>query len=315
MTTYHLEPNDNTLYGSFSREHPPLLTIASGDTIHYRTLDAGWGVEPRTTFEPSESRFRSSKPNQDGHCLIGPLAIRGAKAGMTLEIQIKAIRPGPYGYCFAGGWPHTVNTRLGLLNTGVLHQWTLDTDTMTARNQYGHTTQMRPFMGVMGMAPDAAGEHSTVPPRFCGGNIDCKELVAGTTLYLPIAVDDALFYVGDGHARQGDGEVSVTAIECPMDNVELTFVLHDSLSLAMPRAKTPEGWLTFGFHQNLEEALFLALEGMLDLLQERYAVTKADALALASVAVDMRVTQIVNDVQGVHAFLRDDAIWHTPTSP
>jgi acetamidase/formamidase len=229
---------------------------------------------------------------------------------MTLEVQIGVVRPGAYGFCTAGGWLHDVNTRLGLLeeHMGIVHDWALDAATMTGKNQYGHTVTLRPFMGVMGMPPDEPGKHSTQPPRFCGGNIDCKELIAGSTLYLPIPVKDGLFYVGDGHAAQGDGEVSVTAIECPMEHVELTFHVHENLSLTMPRAKTPTGWITFGFHEDLQEATYLALEGMLSLLSEMYQVERVHALALASVSVDMRVTQIVNQVRGVHAFLPHGAI-------
>lgn len=160
----------------------------------------------------------------------------------------------------------------------------------------------------MGMPPDEPGLHSTIPPRPTGGNLDCKELVEGATLYLPIAVVGGLFMVGDGHAAQGDGEVSVNGVECPMDEVLLTFTLHDEMPLQMPRAHTPTGWITFGLHADLQEATWLALEGMLDLLQEQWHLSRADALALASVVVDMRITQVVNEVQGVHAFLPHGAI-------
>ena len=150
--------------------------------------------------------------------------------------------------------------------------------------------------------------HSTAPPRRWGGNIDCKELVAGTTLFLPIPIDGALFSAGDGHARQGDGEVSQTAIECPLDRLELTLTVADSPELRTPIAWTPNAWLTFGFDDDLDEAMALAVEAMLGLMQRELAVERADALALASVVVDLRVTQVVNGVKGVHAVLSHDAI-------
>jgi acetamidase/formamidase len=178
---------------------------------------------------------------------------------------------------------------------------------MLGCNQYGHTVELRPFMGVMGMPPDAPGLHSTVPPRVTGGNLDCKELVSGSTLYLPIAVPGGLFSVGDGHARQGDGEVSVTAIECPMERVDLTFALLPELHLATPRAHTPAGWLTFGIHEDLDEAALIALAAMIDLLVERHGLSRHQALGLASVVVDLRITQMVNGVRGVHALLPHDA--------
>jgi acetamidase/formamidase len=141
-----------------------------------------------------------------------------------------------------------------------------------------------------------------------GGNIDCRELTAGTTLYLPIAVEGGLFSVGDGHAAQGDGEVSSTAIECPMVSSRLTLSLRDDLSLSTPIARTRNAWITFGFDADLDEATLIALGAMLDLLERERGVTRLQALALASVAVDFRVTQIVNGVRGVHAILRDDAV-------
>lgn len=309
-TIYTLEPERKTLIGCFSREHTPVLMIQPGDTVRYRTLDAGWGLEPLLSPNAPRRHFEPRTEDDQGHALIGPVAIQGAQPGMTLEIQIDEIRPGAYGFCVAGGWKHEVNARFGLEeeNAGIVHDWKLDPASMTGKNQYGHTVTLRPFMGVMGMPPDEPGKHPTYPPRFCGGNIDCKELVAGCSLYLPIPVKDGLFYVGDGHAAQGDGEVSVTAIECPMEHVALTFYLHENMPLSMPRAKTPTGWLTFGFHEDLQEATYLAIEGMLSLIGELYQVERAHALALASIVVDMRITQIVNQVRGVHAFLPHGAI-------
>jgi acetamidase/formamidase len=140
-----------------------------------------------------------------------------------------------------------------------------------------------------------------------GGNIDCCELVAGSTLYLPVAVDGALFSTGDGHVAQGDGKVSGTAIECPMERVELTFALRDDMPLRTPLAQTPAGWVAMGFDEDLDEAMLIALEAMVDLVAARDGVGRSDALALCSVAVDLRVTQVVNQVCGVHAVLAPDA--------
>jgi acetamidase/formamidase len=310
MATYQLEPTRANLCGAISREHTPILTIASGDTVQYRTLDSGWGLEPLLAPPQERREFEPRGEHDKGHALIGPIAVQGAKPGSVLEIQIGAIRPGAYGFTFAGGWPHPVNQRFGIVDESyqTAHRWILDADKMIARNQHGHSVTLRPFMGVMGLAPDEAGMLPTPPPRFCGGNLDCKELIAGTSLFLPVAIEGAFFYVGDGHGVQGDGEVSVTAIECPMEQVNLTFVLHDDLKLTMPRAKTAEGWLTLGVHQDLEEAMYLALEGMVQLIQEMHQIGRTDALALASLTVDLRITQIVNGVRGVHAVLPHGAI-------
>jgi acetamidase/formamidase len=310
MATYKLGPERATLCGRISRDHTPILTIDSGDSVRYRTLDAGWGLEPLTGAGLKRRKFEPRGEYDDGHALIGPIAVRGAKPGSVLEIQIGAIRPGTYGFTVAGGWPHAVNERFGIVEAQheTLHTWTLDAERMVGHNQHGHSVTLRPFLGVMGLAADEPGMLSTAPPRFCGGNLDCKELVAGSTLFLPVAVEGGFFYAGDGHAAQGDGESSVTAIECPIDQVDLTFFVRDDLKLTMPRAKTAEGWLTIGLHEDLEEAMYLALEGMVALISEMYQVGKGDALALASVVADLRITQIVNGVRGVHAVLPYGAI-------
>ena len=157
------------------------------------------------------------------------------------------------------------------------------------------------------MPPDEPGVHPTIPPRRSGGNIDCKELVAGTTLYLPIPVDGARFSAGDGHAAQGDGEVSGTAIEAPVE-AEVTLDVRDDLELEWPIARIDGAWLTFGFDEHLGAAARIAVEGMLDLMEREHGLERSAALAFASVVVDVRVTQVVNQVLGVHAVLRDDAI-------
>jgi acetamidase/formamidase len=172
----------------------------------------------------------------------------------------------------------------------------------------GRELDLRPFLGVMGMPPPEEGRHPTAPPRISGGNIDCKELVAGTTLFLPIPVDGALFSAGDCHARQGDGEVSQLAIECPAERVQLTLSLHDAPEPAKPYAWTPEAWLAFGFDEDLDEAAALAVDNMLGLMGREYGFERREALALASAVVDLRVTQLVNGVRGVHAVLRRDAL-------
>jgi acetamidase/formamidase len=308
--THILRPERKTLHGHFSRDLTPLLTIASGDTVQYTTLDGNWGLEP---FEGGEYKPRREFEGRiagfdDGHPLVGPIAIEDARPGMTLEIEIKAVQPGKWGFCLAGGWPSAVNTRLGITHKGIVHAWTLDAKTLIGRNHLGHTIALRPFMGIMGMPPDEPGVHSTVPPRVWGGNMDCKELVAGSRLYLPIPVKGGLFSVGDGHAAQGDGEVSGTAIECPMQLVELTFHLRDDFPVTTPAAETPSGWLTMGFHTDLNDAAFKALEAMFKLIERLYHLDHLDAIALASAAVDLRVTQIVNGVRGVHALLPHDRV-------
>jgi acetamidase/formamidase len=181
--------------------------------------------------------------------------------------------------------------------------WDLDPDAGQATCDLGFSRGLAPFLGVMGMPPAEPGEHSTIPPRAAGGgNIDCKELVAGSTLFLPVTVPGALLYLGDGHAAQGDGEVGGTAIECPM-TTEAVIGLALDRPVAGIHAETPAGRITFGFSADLNVAMGDALEAMVGWMQVLFGLGPATALALAGTCVDMRITQVANQTWGVHAVL------------
>jgi len=272
-----------TLHGHFSRDLEPVLAVEPGDSVRVATPNAGWWLDDETQFAPLSS------PEDDGHALAGPIEVRGAREGDTLVVRIDDVVPGPWGETFGDG---------------LRVRWELADGFGTA---LGRRVRLSPFLGVMGMPPVGHGVHATSPPRPQGGNIDCKELVAGTTLFLPIPVDGALFSAGDGHAAQGDGEVSGTAIEIP-STAQLSLDVRDDLPLAWPCARIDGAWLTFGFDGDLTAAAWKANEGMLDLLEREHGLDRREALALASVVADLRVTQLVNGVVGVHAVLRDDAL-------
>ena len=302
--------DESTVHGSFSRDLAPILTIDSGDTISFPTLDAGWGrgPPPPEVGERWQLRPRPSERGPDGrplgHALVGPVAVRGARPGAVLAVHVDEVRASGWGWTWAGGWWSALGERLRLPDLdGHLLEWELDREAGVARDRNGHEVELRPFLGVLGMPPDEPGVHSTMPPRATGGNIDCKELVEGSILLLPIAVEGALFSAGDGHAAQGDGEVGQMAIECPLERVRLTLVVRDDIALDTPLALTPTGWLAFGFDEDLDEAAVQALNGMLDLMGREFRLERKEALALASVVVDLRVTQMVNGVRGVHARL------------
>src|SRR5215210_5519278 len=307
MAVHELPLERRTLHGHFSRDLEPVLTVEPGDSVVFSTLDSGWGLEggsmDRRRFEPRQRGL------DDGHALVGPIEVRGARAGQTLAVRVDELRVGTFGYTDAGGWASWLNTRLDLAD-GVTTSlwWDLDADAGVARDQHGHEVDLRPFLGVMGMPPPAGSVHSTQPPRRWGGNLDCAELVEGTTLFLPIPVDGASFSAGDGHARQGDGEVSGLALESPMERVRLTLDVRDDIELRAPLARTANAWITFGLDEDLDDALFYALDETLALMERELGVSRREALALASVAVDLRVTQVVNLVKGAHAVLRDDAV-------
>jgi acetamidase/formamidase len=277
--------NEETVHGYFSSALPPVLTIDPGDSVRFQALNAGW------SWDSGQDHFERDRVLHDGHALTGPIEVRRARAGQTLEVFIDEVTPASWGVTFADEQPFV---------------WTLDGDTAT--DDRGVTVSLAPFLGVIGMPPPEPGVHSTRPPRRSGGNIDCKLLVAGTTLFLPISVDGALLSAGDGHGAQGDGEVSGTAIECPLERAQLTIDVRDDLELRSPIARTPDSWITFGFDEDLDLAAEECLASMLDLMERELSFDRAHALALASVAVDLHVTQVVNLSKGVHAVLRDDAL-------
>ena len=279
---HELPLEEQNLHGHFSRELAPVLSVDPGDAVRFQTLNARWHWEHDVSFVDREG---------PGHALCGPIEVRGAKAGGTLVVTIDELTPRPWGVTYGAGEAFL---------------WTLEGDRW--HDEHGASVRAAPFLGVIGMPPPEAGEHSTAPPRRWGGNIDCKLLVAGTTLYLPIPVDGALLSAGDGHGAQGDGEVSGTAVECPLERAQLTIDLREDFELRMPIARSADAWITFGFDEHLDAAALLATETMLDLLEREHGFDRKRALAVASVAVDLHVTQIVNGAKGVHAVLRDDAL-------
>lgn len=306
MAHYEIPLERRTLHGHFSRDLEPVLAVEPGDSISFACLNSGWRGMSGERFE---LRLPEGDDRDAGHALIGPIEVRGARSGQTLEITIDEVRIGPWGITDAGGWYTPLNERLGVVEgENVTLDWKLDADSGVGRDQAGRQVALRPFLGVIGMPPNEPGIHSTAPPRPCGGNIDCKELVPGTRLYLPISVDGARLSAGDGHAAQGDGEVAQLAIEAPVERAQLTLSVRDDLPLSNPIAWTPEAWLTFGFDEDLDEAAALAIEGMLDLMEREHGLGRREALALASVVVDLRVTQLVNGARGIHARLAHDAL-------
>lgn len=301
MTRHHLSPTPATTTDVFSRDLAPVLTVQPGDSVVARSLDAS-GFVRRPAF-PGE-RPPTLHHGRRGHCLTGPIAVVGADTTTTLAVTLVSIKPGDWGWTVAAAADNPLNRRLGVADgPPAWLLWSLDPGSGTATNDRGLTVDLAPFLGVIGLPPAEHGEHSTTPPRReGGGNLDCRELVQGSVLYLPVTVPGAMLCLGDGHAAQGDGEVGGTAIECPM----LTEVRLDLLSdppVPGIHATTPRGRITFGFSTDLNEATAEALDAMLAWMELLYRVDKRTALALASVAVDMHVTQIANQVWGVHALL------------
>ena len=305
-TRHRLDPRPDTVVDVFSREAAPVLTVEPGDTLVVRSLDASGNLE--------RQRFPGDRPatlieGRRGHCLTGPVAVRGAAPGAHLSVTLVSLRPDDWGWTVAAAVDNPLNRRLGVVDGGASWLlWDVDADRGTATDQHGFTRALAPFLGIVGVAPAEPGEHSTIPPRAAsGGNIDCRDLTAGSTLYIPVQVPGALLLLGDGHAAQGDGEVGGTAIECGMTTEVVVDLVADPPVPGI-HAVTPTARLTFGFDADLNAATAEALDAMLTWLQALHDLDRATALALASTAVDLRVTQVANQVWGVHAVLPHDAL-------
>ena len=306
MNGTHLDATTSTTVDVFSRDTAAVLTVAPGDSVTVRSLDASGYLERQE--QPGESR-PTMFADQRGHCLTGPIEVTGAEPGMVLAVTFAALRPDPWGWTVAGARDTPLNRNLGLRDADPSWLlWDLDPDAGVGTDQFGHQVFLAPFLGVVGVPPVGPGEHSTIPPRpIGGGNIDCRSLTAGSTLYLPVTVPGALLSLGDGHAAQGDGEVSGTAIECGMTTTVVLEVLTDRPVPGI-HAETPSGRITFGFDEDLDAAMVVALDAMLTWMQSLYGLDRATALALASPTVDLRVTQVANGTWGVHAVLPNGAI-------
>ena len=291
-------------WGYFDAKLPPLLTVESGDTVIISTVSGGREVMPPAPLVVPDALAAVQaklKPKLPGHMCTGPVAIRGAMGGQVLEVRIKAIELSyDWGYNYSG--PLTGALPDDFPTRHLMHI-PLNRERMTGRMPWGLELPLRPFFGVMAVAPPAAwGSISTLPPRRNGGNLDNRELVAGSTLFLPIHVDGALFSVGDGHGLQGDGEVCVTAIETGLIGT-FELIVRDDMRLEWPRAETRSHVITMAFDPDLDQCAVIALRQMVDLVAKAAGIRRQEAYALCSLAADLRVTQLVNGAKGIHVMM------------
>ena len=310
--TYELKPTPQTVaWGHYDASDKPVLTIRSGDTVVIHTLltnsPAGLekaGVAP-ADVEPALRAVFDGVPaaarGPGGHILTGPIAIRDAEPGDTLEVRIRRIDLAiPYAYnAFRYGAGFLTDdfpyARMKIVP--------LDARRMVGKFGPGIEVPLAPFFGSMGVAPPPAfGRYDSAPPTINGGNMDDKALVAGTTLYLPVHAAGALFQVGDGHAAQGNGEVDITALETSLTGT-FQFILHKKQLTPYPRAETPTAYIAMGFDDDLSNATRKALRNMIDFLVATRGMTRDDAYMLVSVAGDVEITELVDRNKGVHVVL------------
>ncbi|TMM54159.1 acetamidase/formamidase family protein [Sulfitobacter sabulilitoris] len=291
-------------WGYFDASMSPVRTVRSGDEIVIETVSGGPDMMPGDGFHiPPEllEIHAAGVPAMPGHILTGPVAVEGAEPGDVLQIDILDIAlKQDWGYNMirplAGTLPYDFDTRRRVILP-------LDAARGVATMPWGLELPLAPFFGVMGVAPPPGwGRISTIEPRSHGGNIDNKELVAGSTLYLPVHVAGALFSCGDGHGAQGDGEVCVTAIETALRG-RFRLSLRRDLALDYPQAETPAHVITMGMDPDLDRCVEMALRDMIALIVARTGLSREDAYMLCSLAGDLRVTQTVNGCKGIHMMM------------
>jgi acetamidase/formamidase len=303
---HHLPAGPQTCHwGFFDAALPPALRVKSGDTVGMECVSGGADILPEGAgFEilaDHRAVLEKLAPRLGAHILTGPIAVEGAEPGDVLEIEILDIEPRQnWGYTrvrpLAGTLPEDFPIRR-------LWHTRIDRQRGVGTLPWGAEIPLSPFFGVMGVAPPPVyGACSSIQPREFGGNMDLKELVAGTTLYLPVWAPGALFSAGDGHGVQGDGEVCVTALETALAG-SFRLTVRKDLRFQLPRAETPSHLITMGFDEDLDDAAKTALRQMLDLIEERMGLSREDAYMFASLAVDLRVTQLVDGNKGIHAML------------
>ena len=303
MATHRLEPTPATVHwGYFDAKLPPRLTVDSGDTVVVDTVSGGLGdVGDTSIMRPHHREIcETLKPSPGPHILTGPVAVRGAEPGDTLEIRIKAME-----LTMDWGW-NLIRPLRGTLPEDYpnfrCRIIPIDRKAMTCKLPWGATIPLSPFFGIMAVAPPPNyGSCSSVEPREFGGNIDNKEFVACTSLFLPVFVPGANFSCGDGHAVQGDGEVCLTALETSLKGT-FELVVHKQ-KLDMPRAITPTHYITHGLDPDLDDAAKQALREMIKWLGELKGWAPEDAYTFCSLACDLRVTQLVDGFKGIHAMV------------
>jgi acetamidase/formamidase len=309
----HVVPStkETVQLGVFDATLAPILTIDSGDVVSFTDT---WShflneMQPGVPVD-TLAKLRVSNPGRGPHSIIGPIAVNKAEPGDVLEIRYQRIRPYEWGAVF---------NNPGALGTGLLPQdyadgqikyVDLDLRAMKGKFMPNITIPLKPFQGTLGLAPPddyfpplSPGVTSSVPPGPHAGNLDLSELSEGSTLYIPVWKLGALIYTGDSHAVQGDGEISLTALETRMRELRIQVILHKQKNLAWPVAETDSHWIVIGLDKDLNAAMTLCARNAIKFLAAKAKISELDAYALCSVAVSFRVTQVVDIVRGVHALI------------
>ena len=307
---YTLKATPKTVaWGYYDAKAAPALRIKSGDTVQVETLITSTPDRLEKAGVPADQVQQSLRDiveqvkdkGPGGHILTRPIYIEGAEPGDTLEVKILAAKLAiPYAYNAFGPGRGYLPDDFPYAKMKIIP---LDEKRMVAKFAEGIEIPLHPFFGSMGVAPpETVGRWNSGPPWRIAGNLDNKDLVAGSTLYIPVFAKGALFEVGDGHAGQGDGEVDITALETSLVGT-FQFVVRKDLHLKWPRAETPTHYITMGLNDDLNQCALAATREMIDFLVEEKHLSRDDAYMLVSVAGDLHITELVDGSKGVHMML------------
>jgi acetamidase/formamidase len=319
---------ENVQWGWFDVNEKPRLTVHSGDTVSvetwYHALDA---IKPAPTDHTIAGpqmdelgRLRKANPGGGPHSITGPIYVEGAEPGDTLEIRILKIVPKEYGQNFnLPGKEFPTGLLPKEFPEGFVRYYKFDLAKMQTEFKPGIMLDLKPFPGIIGVAPDpdepkekagppikdAKGRTSTLRPWKNGSNMDLNELQAGSTLYVPVFAPGGLIWIGDAHCRQGNGEMNLEAIECAYKEIEIQPIVHKGMKTDWPWAETPTHWIFLGFDEDLTEATKIAVRNTIDWLstQKMVPMDRYEAYALTSIAVDCDITQMVDIRKGVHCMV------------
>jgi acetamidase/formamidase len=305
--TFKITP-EQAYNGRWESTIPPVLTIDDGDTVIFNTVMLFEGKLRPDMNIPELLALRDDiiARGNGVYAFTGPFFVNGAEPGDVLEIRIKRVEPIDHGAVYiypderkAGGLPDGS----GGFKDGWFKGFYYSADRKSVEFKPGIVIPLRPFLGTMGISPKPGESRPPAVPDYFAGNMDNKELAAGTTLFIPVNVPGALFMAADAHAVQADGEVCITGVETALEEAELEFIVRKDMKLNLPMAETPTHWITMGFHEDLNEAMRIALREAINFLSTTKDISREEAYALCSLAVDFHVTQIVDGNKGIHGMI------------
>ena len=296
---------ETTQWGWFDNAQPPVLTVDSGDTVVLETMMHSHNqVVPGRTIEEIK-KLRTDHPGRGPHTLTGPIFVNGAEPGDVLKIQLNKIVPRAYATNF--NVPGMFGQFPDKYPDGQVRYMYLDLEKMETEFLPGVFVPLKPFPGTTGVARKEPGRYSSVPPGEFAGNIDIRDFSEGAILYVPVFVKGALFWTGDSHAAQGNGEVNLTAIETAYKEFNVTLTVVKNMKLDWPRIETATHWITMGFDRDLNLAWSQTVQETQKYLGEQRRISAADAASLMPNVADCRVSQVVNVKKGIHCLIPKDA--------